>query len=518
MSRYSILTWIMGCLFIIPGLLLVRTHMKETGLPLLQQEKKSDLIQLSVLFEAPQTRDDQVKRREFRFLLPEESRYWRVVDEQINSRKFSLVILKEDDRRVGILSTRSDRNQELSAEYRLTLEKRKTPLSFPTDLDSIQLKDEDLKKFKKILVQHCVKATELTAERSAECIPNLVRSLRSAELKDWLQEATGLSKLTIKDFARVIAMFLSHQDLPAYPSFAAPLSGFQSSIELRHVIFFVAKDKTELLYDFRTERIEPARNYFSWGGQNEILKSERALDDIRVSLASAVVSSPDVAIESFSSDNTIIRYLSLQRLPLSSQALFELTLLLPLAALAVCVIRNFIGLVTFGTFMPALLGLSFLQTGVVPGILLTLFIVGAGCVARIAADWLHMLLVPRLAAVLTTVMILFYIITQISFDLSWDPGLQVTLFPIIVLTMMVERLTIILDELGLVTALGRLVSTIISAIACFAVLSQEEIQYLFFTFPEFNLVVLGVAIIFGRYTGYRLTELIRFREFGQEVS
>ena len=114
---------------------------------------------------------------------------------------------------------------------------------------------------------------------------------------------------------------------------------------------------------------------------------------------------------------------------------------------------------------------------------------------------------------LTTVTILFYALTQFSFGYGWQAGLEVSLFPIVVLTMMVERLTLILDELGPVIAIGRLINTLLSALCCYFLLVQEEVQYLFFHFPELNIAVLGVAILFGRYTGYRLTELFRFREF-----
>ncbi|MFC2074619.1 7TM domain-containing protein, partial [Campylobacterota bacterium] len=35
-------------------------------------------------------------------------------------------------------------------------------------------------------------------------------------------------------------------------------------------------------------------------------------------------------------------------------------------------------------------------------------------------------------------------------------------------------------------------------------------RYLTFNFPELLLVVLAIIILIGRYTGYRLSELIRF--------
>jgi len=46
------------------------------------------------------------------------------------------------------------------------------------------------------------------------------------------------------------------------------------------------------------------------------------------------------------------------------------------------------------------------------------------------------------------------------------------------------------------------------------VIMQPQIQYLMFYFPELLLVVLACMILLGRYTGYRLMELRRFRSLG----
>ena len=37
------------------------------------------------------------------------------------------------------------------------------------------------------------------------------------------------------------------------------------------------------------------------------------------------------------------------------------------------------------------------------------------------------------------------------------------------------------------------------------------VEHLFFVFPELLLAVLAVTLLIGRYTGYRLTEIRRFR-------
>ena len=51
----------------------------------------------------------------------------------------------------------------------------------------------------------------------------------------------------------------------------------------------------------------------------------------------------------------------------------------------------------------------------------------------------------------------------------------------------------------------------IAALAPYAVICNETIRYIMFAFNELNLVILLLIMLLGTYTGYRLTELKRFR-------
>ena len=42
-------------------------------------------------------------------------------------------------------------------------------------------------------------------------------------------------------------------------------------------------------------------------------------------------------------------------------------------------------------------------------------------------------------------------------------------------------------------------------------MSAQPVQHIFFAFPELMLVLVALMLLIGRYTGYRLTELLRFR-------
>jgi hypothetical protein len=46
---------------------------------------------------------------------------------------------------------------------------------------------------------------------------------------------------------------------------------------------------------------------------------------------------------------------------------------------------------------------------------------------------------------------------------------------------------------------------------CYLLIQHTLIRHLLFVFPELLLIVLAATLLLGRYTGYRLVELRRFR-------
>ena len=61
---------------------------------------------------------------------------------------------------------------------------------------------------------------------------------------------------------------------------------------------------------------------------------------------------------------------SLFNLPLQTQAVYRILLMVPLGALLLLILRNIIGIKTFGTFMPILIALAFRETQLLWGIIL----------------------------------------------------------------------------------------------------------------------------------------------------
>jgi hypothetical protein len=208
-------------------------------------------------------------------------------------------------------------------------------------------------------------------------------------------------------------------------------------------------------------------------------------------------------------ESELLRF-SLLQLPVSAQETYTILLTVPIGAFIILILRNFIGLSTFGTFMPVLIALAFRETHVIWGITIFTVIVSFGLLVRFYLDQLKLLLVPRLSAILTVVIILMMFISILSQNLGLDSGLSVALFPMVILTMTIERMCITWDERGAYEAIKAGVGSLIAAVICFGAMSYPPAQYLVFAFPELLLVLLALILWFGQYRGYRLFELYRF--------
>jgi hypothetical protein len=202
---------------------------------------------------------------------------------------------------------------------------------------------------------------------------------------------------------------------------------------------------------------------------------------------------------------------SLFGLPLQAQALFRTLLVIPIGILLLVLLRNVVGIKTFGTFMPVLIALSFRQTGLGWGLLFFSVIVALGLLVRFYLERLKLLLVPRLASVVIVVILLLAMLTVLSFRLGFVRGLSIGLFPIVILTMTIERMTVVWEERGAAEALQQALGSAAVGALCHLVMYLRVVEHYAFVFPELLLVVLALTLLLGRYSGYRLTELWRFR-------
>jgi hypothetical protein len=190
---------------------------------------------------------------------------------------------------------------------------------------------------------------------------------------------------------------------------------------------------------------------------------------------------------------------------------YSVLLMIPIGALVMVFLRNFIGIDAFGTFMPVLIALAFRETKLFWGVVLFTLLVALGLSIRFLLERLRLLLVPRLSAVLIVVVILMLLISLVSHRLGAETGLSVALFPMVIVAMTIERMSVVWEERGASDAIRAGLGSLLVAVIAYIFMGLPWLEHLIFTFPELLLVTLAMAVLAGRYTGYRLLELRRFR-------
>ena len=258
----------------------------------------------------------------------------------------------------------------------------------------------------------------------------------------------------------------------------------------------------------------PADRLVWWTGADELL----TLDGGKKAEVSFTLNNSEmnaIRLAKLTDENTDAAFLeySLYGLPLQTQQTYQIMIMIPIGVLVILILRNLGGLQTLGTFTPVLIALAFRETQLGFGILLFTLITALGLSLRSYLEHLKLQMLPRLSIVLTFVVVLIAIISLLSHKLGLERGLSVALFPMVILTMTIERLSITWEERGASHAFKVAVGTLIAATLAHLLMSIDELTYFIFTFPAVLLIMVGFMLAMGRYRGYRLTELFRFKAF-----
>jgi transglutaminase-like putative cysteine protease len=209
---------------------------------------------------------------------------------------------------------------------------------------------------------------------------------------------------------------------------------------------------------------------------------------------------------------TPLSILDLKRLPDKLKEPIKVVLILPLGALLTSLVRTIIGIRTFGTFSPTLLALAFVYNDFRSGLCIFGVVLATGFISRSVLDRLKLLLVPRLSIILTMVVMLMVLGIAVMNYFNKAPGGQTVLLPMVILTNLVERFYVTSEEDNFLYAMRLLITTMLMALAIYLLLNWRILGNALFDFPELHFFTVAVLVLMGRYTGYRLTELVRFRD------
>jgi hypothetical protein len=203
---------------------------------------------------------------------------------------------------------------------------------------------------------------------------------------------------------------------------------------------------------------------------------------------------------------------SLYSFPFNVQKMAMILLLIPIGALIVSFFRVVIGITTFGTFTPVILALAFRGVSIWTGIGCIAIMITLGWVARNILDHLKILVIPRISIIVTTVVMMTVGLMMVGFVLGIQKVLYIALFPMIITTWIIERFSVLQVEDGTKNALIAMLGTVVVSAIAYYTMGITVLRTYLFTFPELLLVVVALLLLLGRYTGLRVTEILRFKD------
>ena len=184
-----------------------------------------------------------------------------------------------------------------------------------------------------------------------------------------------------------------------------------------------------------------------------------------------------------------------------------LLLLLPIIATVIAASRTIIGIRGFGIFLPAALSITFVAIGPILGIILFVAIVAISTIVRIVTRKLKLKLqyLPRMALIL-------WFVSLGILAIIFTTHINFSIFPVLVLTLLVEDFIKIQLGKSFKTALTLTSQTLILALISYVLLTYIPFQKLILLNPEIAMVTTFIIdIMLGKYLGLRFMEYYRFR-------
>lgn len=189
-----------------------------------------------------------------------------------------------------------------------------------------------------------------------------------------------------------------------------------------------------------------------------------------------------------------------------------LLLMLPIIATILSFSRQVIGIKAFGIITPAMTTLSFLVMGLTNGLIVFSAVLLSGTLTRLLVRRLHLLYLPRMALVLTSVSLAILLLLGIGATVGNTSIVSFAIFPTLILTLLAEEFIAVQFTVGARTALTITAWTLALAIVSYFIMSWELFRTVIISYPEVTLLAIPLNILLGRWGGLRLTEYFRFRK------
>lgn len=207
-----------------------------------------------------------------------------------------------------------------------------------------------------------------------------------------------------------------------------------------------------------------------------------------------------------------INFIVEQGVPLQTVALL---LMLPIVVTMVAFFRQVVGIKAFGIYTPSIITfalLAFDPNGLKYGIAIFVSVIAVGTLSRLLMKQFRLLYLPRVAMTVSIVSLAILGILVLG-GMTHRTGLAaVSIFPLLIMITLAEKFVATQIEKGSRVALILAVETLVISVAGYFLIGWNTLITLVLTYPWIILFTFVINFSLGKWTGLRITELLRFRK------
>lgn len=194
-----------------------------------------------------------------------------------------------------------------------------------------------------------------------------------------------------------------------------------------------------------------------------------------------------------------------------------LVLLFPLVASLIAASRHIIGLRGFGIYIPAVLAVALVSTGITEGLAIFGAIVVVAIFSKKFLRKTKLSYLPRTAMLLWLISMGIFAVLLLSPTFGLVSLMSINIFPILILVLLSENFLDAQSRSKQSEAIALTVETLALAFASSLLLRWDIMQKFALTEPELLIFTIALMnIIIGKFTGLRIKEWFRFRSLIEE--
>ncbi|MEI8104010.1 MAG: 7TM domain-containing protein [Candidatus Moraniibacteriota bacterium] len=196
------------------------------------------------------------------------------------------------------------------------------------------------------------------------------------------------------------------------------------------------------------------------------------------------------------------------------QSTVILLLMLPIIATVVAFFRQIIGIKAFGIYTPSIITFAFLAfepKGWKYGTLIFITMILIGMLSRYTLRYLRVLYLPRVAITLTFVSFAMLGVLALGGYFQRTGLATVDIFPLLIMITLVEKFVATQIEKGDKIAIILAIETLFISLVGYFIARSFFLNNLILVSPWIVLLTLPINVLLGKWSGLRLTELVRFR-------